>query len=232
MRARWPGILLRTSCRKRCPCLRPGDPGLDTETIYSPEVSRLRLLVEHSGNPSTPSLLHQTEIERIIEANRSNLPREERERIAGILNQIAKDENIFGDSIRGLQKLFRRLDVVDAHHYQELKERLAKATGREKKLLTAELEGQEEKLRLEKSIFEIERKLGQGLNSLHQFLRAAVDRIRRSPYPYDAKGPLSQARAVLNEILALIKEAKVLEDKLVGLVKVERKLLKKERDVV
>ena len=48
----------------------------------------------------------------------------------------------------------------------------------------------------------------------------------------NTKGPLSQARAVLNEILALIKEAKVLEDKLVGLVKVERKLLKKERDVV
>jgi len=30
----------------------------------------------------------------------------------------------------------------------------------------------------------------------------------------------------------LIKEAKTLEDKLVGLVKAERKLLKKERDVV
>jgi hypothetical protein len=30
----------------------------------------------------------------------------------------------------------------------------------------------------------------------------------------------------------LIKEAKALEDKLVGLVKAERKLLKKERDVV
>ena len=85
---------------------------------------------------------------------------------------------------------------------------------------------------MEKSIFEIERKLGQGLNSLHQLLRAAVDRIKRSPYPYDAKGSLSQAREVLNEILALIKEAKALEDKLVGLVKAERKLLKKERNVV
>lgn len=85
---------------------------------------------------------------------------------------------------------------------------------------------------LEKSIFELERKLGHGLNSLHQLLRAAVDRIKRSPYPFDAKQPLSQARAVLNEILALIKEAEVLEDKLVGLVKAERKLLKKERDVV
>ena len=173
-----------------------------------------------------------SEIERIIETNRNNLPRKERERIAGILNQIAKDENIFSDSVRGLQKLFQRLDVVDAHHYQELKDRLAKATAKEKKLLTAELEGQEEKLRLEKSIFEIERKLGQGLNSLHQLLRTAVDHIKRSPFPFDAKGPLSQARAVLNEILALIKEAKALEDKLVKLVKTERKLLKKERDAV
>jgi len=100
-----------------------------------------------------------SEIERIIEANRNNLPRQERERIAGILNQIAKDENIFRDSIRGLQKLFQRLDSVDAHHHQELKERLAKTTGKEKKLLAVELEGQEEKLTLEKSIFEIERKL-------------------------------------------------------------------------
>jgi len=173
-----------------------------------------------------------SEIERIVEANRNNLPKEERERIAAILNQISKDENIFRDSVRNLQKLFQRLDSVDAHHYQELKERLAKATGKEKKLLTAELEGQEGKLRLEKSIFEIERKLGQGLNSLHQLLRAAVDHIKRSPYPYDAKGPLTQAKAVLNEILGLIKEAKALEDKLVGLVKAEKKLLKKERDVV
>jgi len=172
-----------------------------------------------------------SEIERIIEANRNNLPRGERERIAGILNQIGKDENIFRDSIRSLQKLFQRLDVVDAHHYQELKERLAKATGKEKKLLTVELEAQEEKLRLEKSIFELEGRLGQGLNSLHQLLSAAVDRIRRSPYPYDAKGPLSQARVVLTAILAFIKEAKALEDKLVALVKAERKLLKKERGV-
>ena len=172
-----------------------------------------------------------SDIERIIEANRNNLPRAERERIAGILNQIARDENIFRDSIRGLQKLFQRLDAVDAQHYQELKERLAKATGKEKKLLAVELEGQEEKLRLEKSIFELEGRLGQGLNSLHQFLSAAVDRIRRSPYAYDAKGPLSQARLVLNDILTLIKEAKALEDKLVGLVKAEKKLLKKEREV-
>ena len=172
-----------------------------------------------------------SEIERITEANRNNLPRGERERIAGILNQIGKDENIFRDSIRSLQKLFQRLDVVDAHHYQELKERLAKATGKEKKLLTVELEAQEEKLRLEKSIFELEGRLGQGLNSLHQLLSAAVDRIRRSPYPYDAKGPLSQARVVLTAILAFIKEAKALEDKLVALVKAERKLLKKERGV-
>jgi len=172
-----------------------------------------------------------SEIERITEANRNNLPRGERERIAGILNQIGKDENIFRDSIRSLQKLFQRLDVVDAHHYQELKERLAKATGKEKKLLTVELEAQEEKLRLEKSIFELEGRLGQGLNSLHQLLSAAVDRIRRSPYPYDAKGPLSQARVVLTAILAFIKEAKALEDKLVALVKAERKLLKKEGGV-
>jgi hypothetical protein len=36
----------------------------------------------------------------------------------------------------------------------------------------------------------------------------------------------------LNEILGLIKEAKALEDRLVGLAKAERKLLKKEREVV
>ena len=45
------------------------------------------------------------------------------------------------------------------------------------------------------------------------------------------RGRLSQARAVLTEILALIKEAKALKDKLVALVKAERKLLKKEREV-
>ena len=63
-----------------------------------------------------------SEIERILETHRNNLPREERERIGHILTQISKDEEIFKRSVRNLQKLFQRLDIVDAKHFSELKE--------------------------------------------------------------------------------------------------------------
>lgn len=171
------------------------------------------------------------EIQQILESNRNNIPREERERIAHILDQISKDEDIFKRSVRNLQKLFQRLGAVDAKHFREIKDRLTKATGKEKRLLKAEIADEEEKLTIEKTIFEFERKLGQSLKKFNQFIISTVNHIRGSPYPYDAMGPLSQAGAILKNILQMIKETKALEEKLISLTKVEKGLLKKERKV-
>lgn len=170
------------------------------------------------------------EIRGIIETHRNNLPREERERIAGSLNHIVKDENIFKKNVMNTRRLIQRLSNVDAEHFRKLKERLEKATGKEKRLLQAEVASIEEKLGIERAVFEIERKTLQALNSFNQFLRAALERVTNSAYPYDAISHLSHAQEALKGIMDLVREAKVLEEKILGLIKAEKHLLKKERD--
>ena len=165
-----------------------------------------------------------------IESHRNNLPQEERERISGLLNRILKDEDIFKKNVRRLQRLFQRLGAVDAQHFKELKDRLEKSSGKEKKLVKSEIEGEEEKLQIERAIFEFERKLTQALNAFNQHLKSGIEHIKASPYPYDAIHPLSEAKKVLSNIVNIIKETGQLEEKLVSLLKTEKNLLKRERE--
>jgi hypothetical protein len=169
------------------------------------------------------------EIQQIVSTRRNALTQEERERIARILKDISKDEDIFKKSLKNLQELFLRIDAVDAKHLQELRERMAKVDGKERQVVKTEIVEEEEKIRIEKAILEFERKLGQYLNSFNKFILEAVEHLKRSLYPYDANAPLSQARAVLKGILEMAKETKLLEDRLIKLTKTERKLLKKEQ---
>ena len=169
------------------------------------------------------------EIQQIIETHKNNLPKEERERIAHILKEISKKEELFNKSVQNLRKLFQRIDIIDLKELQELKERLAKVDDKERQIVKAEIREEEEKIRTEKTILEYETRLGQYLNSFNGFLMQAVDHIRGSPYPYDANAPLAKARVVLKDILEMTKETKSLEDKLIKLTKSEKKLLKKER---
>ena len=68
------------------------------------------------------------------------------------------------------------------------------------------------------------------MNSFNHFLKAAMDHIKSSLYPYDALHPLAEARKVLQNIFGMLKETKVLEEKLVGLINAEKKILKKEAE--
>jgi len=169
------------------------------------------------------------EIQQIIETHRNNLPREERERIGHILKETSKKEELFNKSIQNLRKLFQRIDVIDLKELQELKERLAKVDDKERQIVKAEIRQEEEKIRIEKAIFEYETRLGHYLKTFNGFLMEAVNHIRGSPYPYDANAPLAKARTVLKDILVMAKETKALEEKLISLTKSEKKLLKKER---
>ena len=170
------------------------------------------------------------EIQQIIETHKNNLPREERERISSILGKISKEESVFNRSVAKLKKLFQRIDKVDIGHLQELKERLAKVDGKEREIVRAELAGEEEKIKIEKAIFDFEKNLAQYLTSFNQYLTSAVDHLKNSPYPYDAKPYLEKARVVLKDIMEMLKETKSLEEKLIRLTKVEKKFLKKERE--
>jgi hypothetical protein len=169
------------------------------------------------------------EVQHIIETHRNNLPREEREKIAHILREISKEEELFTRNVTKLRKLFEGMDTVDLKHLQELKERMSKVEDKEREMVKAEFREEGEKLKIEKAIFDLEKKLGQYLTSFNQYLESAVDNMRGSPYPYDAKLYLEKARGVVKHIMELLKETKSLEERLVGLTKLEKRTLKKER---
>lgn len=171
------------------------------------------------------------EIQRIIESHRNNLPTEERERITRILKEISKREEIFKKSVQKLRKTFKRIGSVDVTQLKEKKERIAKVEGKEKQILKNEIAADEEKLIFEKKILEFEERLDQYMISFNEHIKQAVEHIRGSLYPYDAKPYLEKARGTLKEMSVILKDIKVLEDKLVKLIKNEKGLLKKEKKV-
>ena len=170
------------------------------------------------------------EIQRIIESHRNNLPTEERERITRILKEISKREEILKKSVQKLQKTVKRIGSVDVTQLKEKKERIAKVEGKEKQILKNEIAADEEKLIFEKKILEFEERLDQYMISFNEHIKQAVEHIRGSLYPYDAKPFLEKARGSLKEMSVILKDLKVLEDKLVKLIKNEKGLLKKEKN--
>jgi len=172
------------------------------------------------------------EIQRIVESHQNNLPREERLRIARILEEISTKEEILNSGLGNVRKLFGQLGSADSKQLQELKGRMAKTNGKERKILKAEIKDEEEKLRIERAIVELERKLGQYVNIFNERLGLSLQHIRNSPYPYDAKPYLAKARVILKDISEILKEIKILDGEIIKLTKLERRLLKKERENV
>jgi len=169
------------------------------------------------------------EIQHIVETHKNNLPTEERQRIAQILQVMLKKEDIFKKSILNLQRIFQSTGFLDEKQLQELKKRMSKSSGEKRKNLKVEIEQEEEKLKIEKVIYNFEIRLGQYLDSFNKLVMTAIDRIKVSPYPYDAKTYLSKARVLLKDILKMLKETKALEKRLIRLTNIEKKFLKKEK---
>ena len=172
------------------------------------------------------------EIQRIVESHQNNLPREERLRIARILEEISTKEEILNSGLGNVRKLFGQLGAADSKQFQELKGRMAKTNGKERKILKAAIKDEEKKLRIEKTIIEFEQKLGQYVNIFNERLGLSLQHIRNSDYPYDAKPYLARARVILKDISEILKEIRVLEEEIIKLTKLEKRLLKKERENV
>jgi hypothetical protein len=170
------------------------------------------------------------EIHQIIKNHRNNLPKEERKKITGILNEILKKETIFTKAIQNLRKILQRIGFADASQLREQKVRMAKAEGKERELLKKEIAEEEEKLKIEKSILELEERLNQYMNSFKELLSQSVEHLRASPYPFDAEPYLVKARGVLKNIADMLTETKELEKKLINVTKTEKRLLKKEKE--
>ena len=170
------------------------------------------------------------EIQRIVESNKNQLSRSEREQIASILQKMSNSEDIFKKDLLNLQKIFKQINTADAKQLENLKERIKKASEKEKQILKVELAQEEEKLKIEKTIFDLEERLNQYIDSFNKFLRIAVERVGKPEYLFEVKDNLARARVVLRDITEMLQIAKSLEKKLVGLTKTEQKLLKKEKE--
>jgi hypothetical protein len=169
------------------------------------------------------------EIQRAVENYHNSLPQEERKKIAHILQVISRKEDIFKEGIKSLQKIFERIGAIDRKHLHDLKNRMDRVPSKERPVLKAEIEREEEKLKIEKALLDFQTRQDQYLDAFNKWLRLAVEHISHSPYPYDARSYLSHARVVLKDISVLLKEIKALEGKLMRHTKAEQSLLKKER---
>jgi hypothetical protein len=170
------------------------------------------------------------EIQRIVESNNNQLSRPEREKIASMLQKMSNSEDIFKKGVWNLQKIFQQINTADVKEIENLKERLKKASEKEKQILKVELEQEEEKLKIEKAILDLEERLNQYIDSFNKFLRMAVDRVGMPEYHFEVKDNLARARVVLKDITEMLQITKTLEKKLVDLTKAEQNLLKKEKE--
>lgn len=169
------------------------------------------------------------EILRIIEKHRNNLPRQEHDRTARILKDIVKKEVIFANSLKNLRSLVQRLDIKDEKELVEMRKRRERSQGDEVKVLEAEIRGEEEKVKIERSVLEFENKLERIVPVFNQHVQKAMEHLRSSPYPYDAKPQLTEAMSILKDLREMLKEVKVFERRLTRMTRTEGKLLKKEK---
>ncbi len=173
-----------------------------------------------------------SEIQRMVESNKNNLARQEREKTASMLQKLLNNEEIFKKDMWNLQKIFQQISTVDVKQLNNLKERQKKASEKEKQILKVEIEQEEEKLKIEKTILDLEERLNQYIDSFNKFLRMAVEVLGKPEYLFEVKDNFAKARVILNDITEMLKITKSFEKKLVNLTKAEQKLLKKEKESV
>jgi hypothetical protein len=171
------------------------------------------------------------EIQRIVEINKNNIPRNEREKITEILQMLSNKENILKEGLLSLQKKLKQISTIDTEQLQNLKERLKKASEKEQKILKSEIEFEEEKLKTEKIILDLEVRLNQYIGSFNKLLAQSIEHLGRPEKLYEVKDYFARARLLLTDISEMLKETKRLDEKIVSITKVEKRLLKKERKI-
>lgn len=172
------------------------------------------------------------EIQRTVESHGNSISQEDRLKIARMLENMSKKESVFQKVTEKIRSLLKQIEIRDVNQLKELEQRIATAEGKEKRILQVEMAGEQEKLKMEKTINRFESRLNQGLVSLNEHLRLANQLLRNSPYPNDAKPSLSHAREVLKDIFEISKETEILEKKLAKLINREKSWMRKEKKSV
>jgi len=194
--------------------------------VIKTEAKKLTKLEIHTVEDIVQSLAG---IQRIIEKDRDSLSKDERERIAHILETILGKKAVLNKGIENVRQLFHQIEIHDVKQLQELQKRMAKAEGKERQILKAEIKKEEEKLKIENIIVKFEERLSQCVISFAECVVLSMESIKRSPYPYDAKQSLTKARTILRDISDILKETKMLEQRVIKLTKLEKRLLKEEK---
>ena len=170
-------------------------------------------------------------IQRIVDKSSNNLSLEDRRKMTRLLEQMKAKEDIFRNQTNTLQRLFQKMKVMDVKQLQELKQRIVNASGKEKHILKSELEREDEKIRIEETGRTIQSRLDQYLSSFNQHIGSAIKKINENSPPSAAKPHLYNARIILNDMFRMLKDMKFMESKLIDLIKTEKHLLKKERNI-
>ena len=169
------------------------------------------------------------EIQRMVETNQNQFSRQEREKIGSMLQKISKNEEIFKKELQYLQSIFTQISVPDAKQVENLKKRLKKASKKNRPLLEVELEQAEKKLKIDKTIFDLEQRLNQYMNSFTNFIRMAAEVLGRPEHLSEVKDHIGKSRVVLKDINEVLSITESLEKNLVSLIEADKKLLKKEK---
>jgi hypothetical protein len=215
-----------------------------SETRHRPELEREEQIEQREAKvvqkevfPLTISELHSTEdienalveIQGVIKRRPQSLERDDRQRIAALLQAALNKKGLFKANAEKLKKVIQRLGAVDRNQLQEKKNRLRGIKGKEKELLKAEIKREEERIVIEETIAELESRLGSNIQNFDKQIAAMIEALRSSPYAGDAFPFLERVRRTLRDIRTISLALRDLEPRLVSLLKEERRLLAKER---
>jgi hypothetical protein len=171
------------------------------------------------------------QIQRIVESQHNNFSNEERLKVADYLKKISNSENLFKESFMNFQKTSEQIDLMDEKQLSDLKRRAETVNDKEKQIIMAEIEREEQKLKTQNSFRTIGEKLTKSIQSFNQSVSYAVENLKGPQFYYAAKEGLAKARLTLQEIFEMLQRVQDLEKRLLHLSNAEKGLLKKEKQI-
>jgi hypothetical protein len=171
------------------------------------------------------------QIQRLVESQQKNFSNEDRQKVADYLKKIANSENLFKEALFNFQKTSEQIDLMDEKQLSDLKRRAERANDKEKQIIMAEIEREEQKLKIQNSFKSIGDKLTKSIDIFNQSVSYAVENLKGPQFYYAAKEGLAKARLALQEIFEITQRAQDLEKRLLRLSNAEKGLLKKEKQI-
>lgn len=171
------------------------------------------------------------QVEQLIAARGQYLDRQDREQIAQLLGKALGRERLFKSNLVRLAKILQHLRVMSVKELGEMRARLGKASGQDKKLLKAELEKEREKTVIFETVMELRKRLEQGIKLFEVKLAGAIQALQRSAQARNSLPFLSEARKAMKNLGTIVLGMRDLEKRLLHILKEEKALLDKEKKV-